>query len=254
MSQQRQGSSSPLKVWINGLSGRMGAILKDMIAADQEFVFLSGANVDDFEEKVKSLSQADLIIDFSTTEGSQRLASYLVKQTNLSGQAYLVCTTGLSHDTTALWQTVGRDKGHRVLLAPNTSLGVYLTLKAALSVSSVAVNEGFDLVIEETHHKNKADAPSGTALLLGREIAEKSDLKMTTEVNKAWTPKTLPVAAIRGGGVFGEHTIRMIGDHEEIKITHRAFSRGLFAKGALSLGRWLSAQKNGYHHYNDVNF
>ena len=59
---------------------------------------------------------------------------------------------------------------------------------------------------------------------------------------------------MRGGGVFGEHKIRMIGDHEEITISHRAFSRGLFAKGALSLGRWLSAQKSGYYHYKDVNF
>lgn len=254
MSSQKSKEQGQLSVWINGLSGRMGSILKKLVIADSQFHFLSGAGVDDFDEKVASLEEADLIIDFSTKEGCHRLASHVVKQTNLRSQAYLVCTTGLSHDTTALWQVVAGENAHKVLLAPNTSLGIYLALKAALSVGPVASAEGFDVLIEETHHKNKLDSPSGTALLLGNETAKACDLKMTTEPAKTWQPKTLPVTAMRGGGVFGEHKIRMIGEHEEITISHRAFSRGLFAKGALSLGRWLSSQKSGYHHYNDVNF
>ena len=134
--------------------------------------------MEDFEDEVKTLPQADLIIDFSTKEGSQRLAAYVSKQNYLPKQAYLICTTGLSHDTTALWQEIAREKGHKVLLAPNTSLGIYLTLKAALSVCGVASKEGFDIVLEETHHMNKLDAPSGTALLLAREVAEESKLEL----------------------------------------------------------------------------
>jgi len=251
MREQVQGNE--VKVWINGLSGRMGQILKDQVVADKSFSFISGASVDYFDLEVQKLDKTELVIDFSSVDGSHALASYVNEQKSLPKQSYLICTTGLSHDTTALWKSIA-EKGHRVLLAANTSLGIYLTLQSALKIAPVAKSEGFDLVIEDSHHRYKVDSPSGTALFLANELAAQNKLTVKTEAGQAWSAESLPVTAVRGGGIFGEHTIRMIGDHEEISITHRAFSRELFAKGALFLGRWLSSQKSGFYSLNDVSF
>ena len=240
-------------VWINGLSGRMGQILAKLTEESGNFSFISGASVEDFHEKVQSLPEAELVIDFSSKEGSHALASYVTEHKNLPKQSYLICTTGLSHDTTALWESVAA-QGHRVLLAANTSLGIYLTLQSALKIAPVAKSEGFDLVIEDSHHRYKVDSPSGTALFLAKELAAQNKLTVSTEAGEPWSAEKLPVTAVRGGGIFGEHTIRMIGDHEEISITHRAFSRELFAKGALFLGRWLNTKESGYYSLNDVSF
>lgn len=236
-----------LNVWINGLSGRMGQVLEEAIKLDERFCFVSGASLEDFDIKVVDLEKADVVIDFSSKEGSHDLARY-VKGSNLSSQTYLICSTGLADATKDLWKNIAGDSQHRVMLAPNTSLGILLSLKAALGISLIAKKENFDIAIEETHHRYKKDSPSGTALFLGQEIARDNGLDITTETSSSRdNSNVLTIGATRGGGIFGEHRIRFIGDHEEVSITHRAFSRELFARGALYLAHWLSSQAAGYH-------
>ena len=248
-----KAQKNTVKVWINGLSGRMGQSLKNCLTQDDRFSLVGGASLDDFEKQVDLMQEASLVIDFSSKDGSHSLAQFVHKQKDLSQSCFLLCTTGLSYDTLALWEEVAQ-KGSRVLVAPNTSLGVQLALRAAQKIAPTASSEGFDLVVEETHHRNKIDSPSGTALFLAEELAKQNSLKLETEANKSWQPGSLSVLATRGGGVFGEHTIRLMGDHEEITITHRAFSRELFAKGALFLGLWLKSQSSGFYHLTDVSF
>jgi 4-hydroxy-tetrahydrodipicolinate reductase len=102
---------------------------------------------------------------------------------------------------------------------------------------------GFDIEITETHHRMKADAPSGTALLLA-DVIHSALPGSTIDFNRTGARKknSIGVHSVRGGGIFGEHDIRLISDDEELSISHRAFSRALFAKGALSLTLEIEAK------------
>ena len=236
-------------VWINGLSGRMGVALQKSLAKDEHFDFIGGAGQSDFEVKISQIEKADLVIDFSSPSGSKALLAKL-QEKNFENKAFLICTTGLEEDTIKNWESLGSK--NKVMVAPNTSLGILLALKAARSISKIAKEEGFDFILEETHHRYKKDAPSGTALFLGETIAKENKLEIVQGGENQAPEGKLTIHASRGGGVFGEHTIRLISDYEEISIGHRAFSRDLFAKGALYLGKWLVRQRPSS--YNLVDF
>ena len=247
--------SKALKVWVNGISGRVGEVLQSMIPKDKSFELIGGASSKNFAEESKKISEADLIIDFSSKEGSEALMKLVANNPSLTKKSFLICTTGLSKETNDFWKSLpSKEKEARVLIAPNTSLGILLTRQASLAVAKTAQKEGFDIVLEETHHRYKKDAPSGTALFLAEALAGNTGLKLVTDCDheKNLPSESLHVHATRGGGVFGEHTIRLISDSEEISITHRAFSRDLFAKGALFLGKWLHTQKGGFYSLENV--
>ena len=234
------------KVWINGLSGRMGEALQEIFKERSDIRFLGGASQQDFSQKVSLISQADLVIDFSSPEGTKALAEW-VKTQALSHTSFLICTTGLSDDVKALWSDIARKSSLSIMLAPNTSLGVLLTLKASLGIASVAHKEGFDILLDETHHREKKDSPSGTALFLASALSKETGLNLAFGGDKFDPQTRIMVQASRGGGVFGEHTIRFISNEEEVSITHRAFSRALFAKGAVYLGLALSLRGPGFY-------
>jgi 4-hydroxy-tetrahydrodipicolinate reductase len=113
--------------------------------------------------------------------------------------------------------------------------------------------KGFDIEIVESHHRNKVDSPSGTALLLAKNISEeipKSEIISSRKSKRR--AEEIGVHSIRGGNVFGEHHISFLGDSEEIVFSHRALSRSLFANGALVLGKWLADRKPGFYGLSDV--
>jgi len=261
-------------LWLHGSTGRMGQEIRKACADEQHSgLHLIGGSSRRFEDfcgtgKVHgglvvtapnlghSLRQVewDLLLDFSTLAGNHLLLEALAQAAPLKGQAIVIGTTGLSRADLSQWRTVAADHHLRLLFAPNTSVGILLSVKAALLAAGPLSRLGFDIEIVETHHRLKKDAPSGTAKFLADTIAEGvGGLEVITNRSDARKTGELGVHAIRGGGVFGEHTIRMIGDSEEIAITHRAFSRGLFAQGALVLGRWLLRQPPGAYGILDVN-
>ncbi len=242
--------SKIINVWINGISGRTGQCLETLIHEDKTYKLLGGSSKETFLEESKKLKDADLVIDFSTEAGNASLIHLLKEEPFLQKKSFLICTTGLKQETLSFWKDLpSKEKEAKVLVAPNTSLGILFTREASLAIAQRAHAEGFDLVLEETHHRYKKDAPSGTALFLAESLGTATDLRVVTDCDhkKNQPQETIHVHASRGGGVFGEHTIRFISDNEEISITHRAFSRDLFAKGALFLGKWLHAQKGGFY-------
>ncbi len=242
--------SKIINVWINGISGRVGQCLETLIHEDKAYKLLGGSSKETFLEESKKLKNADLVIDFSTESGNESLIHLLKKEPSLQKKSFLICTTGLKKEALCFWKDLpSKENGARVLIAPNTSLGILFTREASLAIASKAHEESFDLVLEETHHRYKKDAPSGTALFLADSLGAATGLRVVTDCDhkKNSPQETIHVHASRGGGVFGEHTIRFISDNEEISITHRAFSRDLFAKGALFLGKWLYAQKGGFY-------
>lgn len=238
---KKAGSTAikPIHVWISGLSGRMGQSIAQAIAENPRFELIGGGT-----EKMTdlvALKKADVIIDFSSISGNGALLKTL---TSHKAKTVLIGTTGLTEKTLEKWADLAKKNLHRVLFAPNTSIGIYLLMTEIGRFANILVPAGFDIEIVETHHNRKKDAPSGTALLLAKSIQKEfPNYKVTTSHEALRQPKSIGVHAVRGGGVFGEHEVRFISEHEEITVSHRAFSRALFAHGALNLAEKIHVRK-----------
>lgn len=171
----------------------------------------------------KCINQSDLILDFSTAENSLKVASFAKE----AGKPTLIATTGHTEANIEFFKGCG--KKIPILIAPNTSYGMAVFNYLAKEAKRL-LGEEFDIEIVEAHHKNKKDAPSGTALRLAE------SLKATTNGgHKGRNNENIPISSIRGGGIVGEHFIYFMGDSERIELAHRAENRLLFAKGALKL-------------------
>lgn len=207
------------------------------------------------QDRIKPiLSEADILIEFSTPSGNEAFLTQLsqLEQETLQQKAILIGTTGLSSEQIIRWQQLSEKYQLRLLIAPNTSLGVLLLLKLSQQAAAILSPEGFDIEMVETHHRHKLDAPSGTAKFLAQALAEQQNLRIVTNRSGQRQDDELGVVAIRGGNVFGEHVIQFIGEQEELFLGHRAFSRELFAKGALKLSKWLLAQRPGSFVLQDI--
>lgn len=262
-------------VWINGSSGRMGLEIQKSLLEDGKQLRLIGGSSRKFEGahfhqgkvvtkellaetwlKTASDLRIDLLLDFSTLEGNQLLLESIEEaaKKGLKNKALLIGTTGLSPAVLKRWQQVACSQQLTLLMAPNTSIGILLTVKAALLAAGITTQMGFDIEIVETHHRMKVDAPSGTAKFIANTLVENIEgLSLCLNRRGARQRGEVGVHAVRGGSVFGEHEVRIIGDSEEITISHRAFSRALFAKGALVLSTWLMRQKPGVYGLMDIN-
>lgn len=234
----------------------MGQEIERLARSGEHGVTLVGGSAEELSapELARELARkrVDLIVDFSTPEGNAVLMK-AVTGSKVQGAAILVGTTGLSSAAISAWARATKAQKLRLLVAPNTSVGVLIGLKAALLAAVPLAGLGFDVEVVETHHRMKKDAPSGTAKFFAENLhAGIKGSKVVTNRRGARKTGEIGVHSVRGGGVFGEHEIRIVGMDEELTISHRAFSRKLFASGALVLGRWLVRQKAGRHHLEAV--
>lgn len=252
------------KVWINGITGRMGRELEALFEARPAmWQLVGGTGLDllldsqtkksdgDWTRLGSYLSTCDLLIDFSAAAANQQLFAAL-QSLSFQGKSLLIGTTGLKDEQKKAWQDFASARQLRLLLAPNTSLGVVLTLKVTELLARVLDPLGFDIEVLETHHRAKLDAPSGTAKFLAEGIAQSLGQKTVYGREGKRQEKEIGIAALRGGSVFGEHEVRFLGDHEEIKVSHRALNRTLFAEGALVLASWLLRKGPGAYRLEDV--
>ena len=173
--------------------------------------------------------QVDVWIDFAPAEGIKQRASYILAQ----GGAWVCGSTGLSDAQ----MRVLNDTSARlpVLWEPNFSVGVHVLRKLVREASS-SLGEAFEIEIVEAHHGAKRDAPSGTAK------------RLQSDTGRA----DVPVHALRGGDVIGDHTVHFMGLGERLELTHRATDRDLFARGALRAATWIAGQPAGYFGLSDV--
>ncbi|MBP7614351.1 MAG: 4-hydroxy-tetrahydrodipicolinate reductase [Steroidobacteraceae bacterium] len=179
-----------------------------------------------------ALRAAQVVIDFSLPH----FARDHVDQCALARAPLVLGTTGLPEDIEAdLARAAVRIP---LLVAPNTSLGVAL-LQDLVQRAAKALPADFDVSIAEAHHRAKKDAPSGTALALGRSVS-------------AGREGRVEFAVVRGGDVVGEHSVRFLGTGEEVSLGHRATDRAIFARGALQAATWLAGQKPGRYSMRDV--
>ena len=229
--------------------GKMGRLIEETARAAGDEIVASFGH-DDLERLAKLGKVADVVIDFSRPEALAEVCSYVRR----TGTPLLSGTTGLSAAQKAALESLGT--AAPVLWSANFSLGVAVFVRALQAVSDV-LKPDFDIEITETHHNQKADAPSGTAKLLLEAIDPNHALTPVygREGNCGKRSKDeIGMHALRGGTVAGTHTVHFFGPDEEFEITHRAASRQIFVNGALHMARLLPGKPNGVYDMQKILF
>ncbi len=265
-------SDARLKAVVTGAMGRMGRLFVQyllendgcalygtterqdhpMIGKDVGFA-MSGRPVDvSLENDLRNcIVGANVVIDFTAPEPT--LSN--VKVCAEKGIPYVCGTTGMKPEQLAIFNEYAAKT--RTIFAPNFSVGVTLLLLLAERAAR-ALGDEFDVEIVETHHRHKADAPSGTALALARAVAEGTgvddaafDYGRKGVVGERESGR-IGIHAVRGGDVVGDHEILFLGDGEQVALRHRATSRGAFVRGAIRAALWLQDKEPGIYSMKDI--
>lgn len=228
--------------------GKMGRLLEQSAAeqGDEVLVALGRGSLD----KLSSLPVADMVIDFSRPESLDAVSAYIRR----TGTPLLSGTTGYTPEQLDKLRALGDCAP--VLYSANYSLGIAVFQRLLSQISDTLKSE-FDIEIEETHHNQKADAPSGTAKLLFSAIdpaGEYTPVYGREGDTGKRLKKEIGVHALRGGTMAGTHTVHFFGLDEELEITHRAASRQIFVSGALHAARLLAGKPKGYYDLQNLLF
>jgi 4-hydroxy-tetrahydrodipicolinate reductase len=229
-------ADQPIRISLFAPNGRMGKAIARVVA--EEF----GFTIDQ--------DHGDVLVDFSAPDAlEQSLDRALSAQVPI-----LVGTTGL--DDSANVRIEAAAKQIAILRAPNTSLGIAV-LAQLVERAAELLGPDWDIEIVETHHRMKADAPSGTAWLLAHAAACGRGTDIDAEVGRTGTglnrkPGAIGFASLRGGTVAGEHDVMFLGEKERVVLSHRAENRLIFARGALAGARFLVGKPAGLYSMRDV--
>ena len=229
--------------------GRMGTLLRETAAAAGDEIEAAFGR-DDLDRLGQLGKAADVVIDFSRPEALPEIASYVRR----TGTPLLSGTTGYTEAEKKALFSLG--DAAPVLWSANYSLGVAV-LSRALQVIAPALGPDFDIEITETHHNQKADAPSGTAKLLLEAIDPQHRLRPVYGREGSCGKRQrdeVGIHALRGGTVAGTHTVHFFGPDEELELTHRAASRQIFVNGALRMARLLPEKPNGAYDLQNILF
>ena len=247
-----------VEVILHGCNGRMGQMLSELISKDEEMKVVAGIEPSGEAKNdytvYKSFDElketADVIIDFSTASAIDSLLDYCEK----THTPLVLCSTGLSE--AQLGRVERLAKVSAVLVSANMSLGINVLLKLLKNVTKTLYGNGFDIEIVEKHHNQKLDAPSGTALALADVMKEElDDISYNldrSKVRKKRERNEIGISAVRGGTIVGEHEVIFAGTDEVIEIKHTAYSRAIFAKGAMSAAKFLRGKNAGKYSMSDV--
>ena len=247
-----------VEVILHGCNGRMGQMLSELISKDEEMKVVAGIEPSGEAKNdypvYKSFDElketADVIIDFSTASAIDGLLDYCEK----THTPLVLCSTGLSE--AQLGRVERLAKVSAVLVSANMSLGINVLLKLLKNVTKTLYENGFDIEIVEKHHNQKLDAPSGTALALADVMKDElDDISYNldrTKVRKKRERNEIGISAVRGGTIVGEHEVIFAGTDEVIEIKHTAYSRAIFAKGAMSAAKFLKGKNAGKYSMSDV--
>ena len=247
------------RIIIHGCNGRMGQVVTALCREDAEVQVVAGIDISDhirneypvFQQIEDCDVEADVIIDFASAAAVDALLSYSVGHQI----PVVLCTTGLSEaQSEAVRETSGKVA---VLKSANMSLGINMLMDLLKKAAKVLAPAGFDMEIVEKHHNQKLDAPSGTALALADSMNEALDNAYVyqydrTKERKKRDKQEIGIQSVRGGSIVGEHEVIFAGTDEVITFTHTAYSRSIFAKGAIEAAKFLSGKPTGYYDMQDV--
>ena len=240
-----------VKIGIAGITGRMGVLLAE--AASEAGLNVMGGTSRINRDLARLAGQVDVVIDFTRAETVARHAAAVAE----AGVAWVLGTSGLSASDDAAVAAAACQVP--VVYAANFAPGVNLVLALAERMAAALPPDSYDAEIVEMHHRQKVDAPSGTALALGRAVARGRGVDLPSVMQSGRDGHTGPrpsgaigFAALRGGQVVGEHTLLFAAADEHIAISHRAFDRRAFAKGAVLAAQWTAGRAPGLYDMMDV--
>ena len=248
-----------IKMIMHGCNGVMGRVITNLVKDMDGIEIVAGIDLNDVQSEEYPVFPslwdckvaADVIVDFASAKAVDGLLKYCeAKQMPL-----VLCTTGLSDEQLAdAWEAAEKTA---VLRSANMALGVNTLLKLVQDAAKVLAAAGFDIEIVEKHHNQKVDAPSGTALALADAVNEAMNQKYhykydrTAEREKR-DKKEIGIQSVRGGSIVGEHDVIFAGPDEVITFSHTAYSKAIFAKGALEAAKFLAGKEPGMYSMADV--
>lgn len=252
-----------LRIGIAGITGRMGYLLAEEVTAAgmalsggigrPDSARLPPSGVTLMGDLAALAGVSDVVIDFTHASTSQGNARILAE----AGVAWVLGTSGLSAADEAAVAAAARRIP--VVYAANFSPGVNLVLALAERMGAALPAETYDAEIVEMHHRQKVDAPSGTAIGMGRAVAKGRGVTLDSVIESGRHGHTgarktgaIGFAALRGGQVVGEHTLIFAAANEQIALTHRAFDRRAYASGAVRAAVWLKDRAPGLYSMMDV--
>ena len=241
-----------LNIAICGATGRMGKAVIETLEDQYSHYNISGQidSTTTDSDLAGIISRSDIIIDFSLPVATDKILASAVKYK----VPIVICTTGLDSSQLDNIEKAGKDIA--VLYAPNTSLGA--NLLGGISAKIAEILKDYDVEIVDTHHRYKKDSPSGTAIAIGKSVAQArgdnyddvarigrsgSEMRRSSEIG---------ISSLRSGGVFGCHDVSFANDHEVITMSHQALSRNVFAEGAIKAAIWLAEKPRGFYHIEDM--
>lgn len=248
-----------VRVIMHGCNGKMGQVITGLLAKDEEAQIVAG--IDPFDDGHNAypvfssfhdcIVKADVIIDFAAAKAVDGLLDYSVK----NNIPVVLCTTGLSDEQMEKVREVS--KSVAILKSANMSLGINTLFKLLRQAAAILAPAGFDMEIVEKHHNQKVDAPSGTALALADFLKEALDDSYyykfdRSQERKKREEKEIGISAVRGGTIVGEHEVFFCGEDEVIEFKHTAYSKSIFAKGAIEAAKFLAGKPAGMYDMSDV--
>ncbi len=248
-----------VRILLHGCCGRMGHMIAEMAAKDEGVSIAAGVDARgeqyaDFPvyhslEEVKE--EADVCIDFSTAAAVPALLEWCQE----TKTPVIVCTTGLSVEQTEELHAVSDQVA--VLKSANMSVGINLIEQILKEAAPKLLAAGFDCEIVEKHHNQKLDAPSGTALALADAVNESAggdyEYVFDRSTRREKRPKKeIGISSVRAGSIVGDHDVIFAGQDEVITFSHTAYSRAIFAKGAVEAAKFLAGKPAGFYDMQDV--
>lgn len=262
-----------MKIGVTGCAGRMGKMLLNRVLTNKDCELAGGSErresgfigrdlgevigirplgVSVTSYPFELFNACDAVLDFTAPAATVEHAKIAAE----TGKILVVGTTGLSADQMEILKKCAEKTV--IVAAPNMSIGVNL-LFALVKQAAAVLDPSYDIEIVEMHHRNKADAPSGTALGLGNAVAEgrQIELKNAARYERHGNTGVRPAgeigfAALRGGDVVGDHTVIFAGQGERIELMHKASSREIFADGAIKAALWAQNKPKGLYSMQDV--
>ena len=254
-----------MKLAIAGAGGKMGRTLIEAVLADSSLTLAAALDAAESpaigtavvvvsvgSDIAAAVSAADVLIDFTRPEGTLAHVDACVA----AGKSMVIGTTGFASDQLSRIADAARQIP--IVMSPNFAVGVNVVFRLAETAAKI-LGDGYDVEIIEAHHRQKVDAPSGTALLLGGIVATALERNLDDVAAHgrmgdvgARPAKQIGFHAIRGGDIVGEHTLVFAGTGERVEITVRSQSRMTYAQGALRAAKFLRGKTSGLYDMQDV--
>lgn len=245
-----------MKILLNGAKGKMGGEVIKATKDNENFNITCGFDIEKdnnpfpIYNKIEDIKEnSDVIIDFSTPKGTLEILKFAYK----TKTPIVIATTGFNEEE--LDQIKNYSKEIPIFKSSNMSLNINLMANIVKKIAEVLKES--DIEIIDTHHNRKVDSPSGTAILLADAINEafngekKYDFDRMQKREKR-NKNEIGFSSIRGGNIVGEHTVSFFGENESLEITHKAYSRGVFAEGALKAADFIINQNPGLYDMKDL--